>query len=86
LATRWVLDDQPLPPAELVEAAVSLANQFADRCDLIMKIAGLKSAAGEPVPGKSAARPEPKPDDAAERRQITVMFCDLVGSTAMSAK
>ena len=24
--------------------------------------------------------------DAAERRQLTVMFCDLVGSTAMSAR
>ena len=28
----------------------------------------------------------PKPQDAAERRQLTVMFCDLVGSTAMSAR
>ena len=26
------------------------------------------------------------PADAAERRQLTVMFCDLVGSTAMSAR
>ena len=26
------------------------------------------------------------PPDAAERRQLTVMFCDLVGSTAMSAR
>src|SRR5271165_5831442 len=26
------------------------------------------------------------PRDAAERRQLTVMFCDLVGSTAMSAR
>jgi class 3 adenylate cyclase len=26
------------------------------------------------------------PRDAAERRQLTVMFCDLVGSTALSAK
>jgi class 3 adenylate cyclase/predicted ATPase len=28
----------------------------------------------------------PQPTDAAERRQLTVMFCDLVGSTAMSAR
>ena len=28
---------------------------------------------------------EPKPQDAAERRQVTVMFSDLVGSTALSA-
>jgi class 3 adenylate cyclase len=29
---------------------------------------------------------EPKPHDAAERRQLTVMFCDLVGSTSLSAR
>jgi class 3 adenylate cyclase len=29
---------------------------------------------------------EPKPQDAAERRQVTVMFADLVGSTALSAR
>ena len=29
---------------------------------------------------------EPKPKDAAERRQVTVMFSDLVGSTALSAR
>jgi class 3 adenylate cyclase len=27
-----------------------------------------------------------KPQDTAERRQVTVMFCDLVGSTALSAR
>src|SRR5215470_6803417 len=32
------------------------------------------------------AATEPKPQDAAERRQLTVMFCDLVGSTALSAR
>src|ERR1700732_1474289 len=30
--------------------------------------------------------PEAMPLDAAERRQLTVMFCDLVGSTALSAQ
>ena len=29
---------------------------------------------------------EPVPRDQAERRQLTVMFCDLVGSTALSAR
>src|SRR5256884_9221308 len=29
---------------------------------------------------------EPKAHDAAERRQVTVMFSDLVGSTALSAR
>ena len=53
---------------------------------LLKAIAGLKSAAGEPVSVQAAAKPESKPHDAAERRQLTVMFCDLVGSTAMSAR
>jgi class 3 adenylate cyclase len=39
------------------------------------------SAAPQPAPA-----PEPKPQDTAERRQLTVMFCDLVGSTALSAR
>src|SRR6516165_8050669 len=29
---------------------------------------------------------EPKPHDVAERRQLTVLFCDLVGSTALSSR
>src|SRR5271163_2931824 len=38
-----------------------------------------------PVEDRPAPEPAPKPD-AAERRQLTVMFCDLVGSTAISAR
>jgi class 3 adenylate cyclase/predicted ATPase len=43
-------------------------------------------AAGEPLTNPPAAQPEPEPRDTAERRQLTVMFCDLVGSTAISAR
>jgi class 3 adenylate cyclase len=39
-----------------------------------------------PVTAQLPLVPESKPQDAAERRQITVMFCDLVGSTALSAR
>jgi class 3 adenylate cyclase len=39
-----------------------------------------------PGPRESVVAPEPKPQDSAERRQVTVMFSDLVGSTAMSAR
>src|SRR5689334_1172868 len=35
---------------------------------------------------EQTARKEPKPRDTAERRQVTVMFSDLVGSTALSAR
>ena len=47
----------------------------------ISKLAGAAPATPEPT-----ARAEPKPQDTAERRQVTVMFSDLVGSTALSAR
>jgi class 3 adenylate cyclase/predicted ATPase len=47
----------------------------------ISKLAGVAPATPEPT-----ARAEPKPQDTAERRQVTVMFSDLVGSTALSAR
>ena len=34
----------------------------------------------------AAAPAAPRPLDTAERRQLTVVFCDLVGSTALSAR
>ena len=37
-------------------------------------------------PRRSLRLREPKPQDTAERRQVTVMFSDLVGSTALSAR
>ena len=43
------------------------------------------------LPGTIPSKPEPvgsvepKPQETAERRQVTVMFSDLVGSTALSA-
>src|SRR6202171_316219 len=48
----------------------------------ICKLAGAASATPEPT----ARADEPKPQDTAERRQVTVMFSDLVGSTALSAR
>ena len=47
----------------------------------ISKLAGAAAATPEPT-----ARAEPKAQDTAERRQVTVMFSDLVGSTALSAR
>jgi class 3 adenylate cyclase/predicted ATPase len=44
------------------------------------------TAAAQAVPGTSAASMTPKTPDAAERRQVTVMFADLVGSTELSAR
>jgi class 3 adenylate cyclase len=47
----------------------------------ISKLAGAAPATLEPTP-----LAEPKSQDTAERRQVTVMFSDLVGSTALSAR
>ena len=41
--------------------------------------------AAHAAPASTPAAPSPAPADAAERRQLTVMFVDLIGSTALSA-
>ena len=49
----------------------------------------LRAISGLAAPGILAApsvSTGPKPQDTAERRQLTVMFCDLVGSTALSVR
>ena len=48
-------------------------------------LAAISKLSGAP-PATPTARAEPKPQDTAERRQVTVMFADLVGSTALSAR
>jgi SAM domain (Sterile alpha motif) len=54
-----------------------------DRRKMLRSIAELAGAVpASPQPAQS----EPKPQDAAERRHVTVMFSDLVGSTALSAR
>jgi class 3 adenylate cyclase len=49
---------------------------------LLKAIAGLGAAE---IPAKPSS-PTPTSTDVAERRHLTVMFCDLVGSTALSAR
>lgn len=44
------------------------------------------SVAPSPMPTPSVALRSSPPTSWAERRQLTVMFCDLVGSTALSAR
>src|SRR5215472_14030577 len=47
----------------------------------------IQELGGSPqVVSQTAATAAPTPHDSAERRQLTVMFYDLVGSTALSAK
>jgi len=55
-----------------------------DRRRMLRAIRGL--AGDNTVLPHSPAVTEARPQDSAERRQLTVMFCDLVGSTALSAR
>lgn len=64
-----------LTDADLAELGISLGN----RKRLLKAIAALGET---PVP----TLPNTPPPDEPERRQLTVMFCDLVGSTEMSAR
>jgi class 3 adenylate cyclase len=46
----------------------------------------IRELAGDTAVTPHPLRTEPKFQDTAERRQLTLMFCDLVGSTALSAR
>ncbi len=52
------------------------------RKKMLRAIAELRGIA----PAEPPAVAQPLAEDTAERRQVTVMFCDLVGSTALSAR
>jgi class 3 adenylate cyclase/predicted ATPase len=69
--------------------ANAAGSKFCAQCGA--KLGEAAPAAKTPAPS-SAPRPAPAPPPApraaaaAERRQLTVMFCDLVGSTALSTR
>ena len=60
------------------------------RLKLLEAIGALRSETSGKTPSVDAATtssaPSAQPEDRAERRQVTVMFSDLVGSTALSAR
>jgi class 3 adenylate cyclase len=59
------------------------------RLKLLDAIAAMRSDAGgeaPPVNPATSGAPSASPEDRAERRHVTVMFSDLVGSTALSAR
>jgi class 3 adenylate cyclase/predicted ATPase len=64
---------------DLKELGVSLGHRR-KMLRAIAELAGAAPASPQPV------LTEAKPHDTAERRQVTVMFSDLVGSTALSAR
>jgi class 3 adenylate cyclase len=67
-----------LTDADLEKIGVSLGH----RRKILAAIAELQGGTSS----KAEPTVEPKPQDTAERRQVTVMFSDLVGSTALSAR
>src|SRR5215471_15879013 len=60
------------------------------RLKLLDAIAALRNDASvktpSVTPATASSTPSAHPEDRAERRQVTVMFSDLVGSTALSAQ
>jgi class 3 adenylate cyclase len=70
-----------LTDQSLKELGVSLGHR-------LKILAAIRDLGGPtPVASEPALAPaEPRPHDSAERRQVTVMFSDLVGSTALSAR
>ena len=70
---------------DLKDIGVSALGDRLQLLDAIAALAGAKPTAD--VPASQSGPPPPKgPAFSAERRPITVMFCDLVGSTSMAAK
>src|SRR5271157_5018300 len=61
-----------------------LGVTLGDRKRLLKAIASVCATETAPKPPSPSFRPSST--DAAERRQLTVMFCDLVGSTALSKR
>jgi hypothetical protein len=76
------IDETVLPSLtaeDLKDLGVSVVGH---RRKLLDAIAALRTDAG----AKASSAPTVSPEDRGERRQVTVMFSDLVGSTALSAR
>ena len=71
-----------LTDADLEKLGVLLGH----RKRLLRAIATLHQAGVSPSPTEPPGEPLAAAPATAERRQLTVMFCDLVGSTALSAR
>src|ERR1700746_4011664 len=59
------------------------------RLKMLDSIAALRNAGNKPPAvetSTTSSTPGAHPEDRAERRQVTVMLCALVGSTALSAR
>ena len=82
------IDDTVLPRLTAEDLKDLGVGFVGDRRKLLDAIAALRAEASAPTPPLSDAplAIDKAAKDTAERRQLTVMFCDLVGSTALSAR
>jgi class 3 adenylate cyclase len=84
------IDETVLPTLTAEDLKELGVASFGHRRKLLDAIAALRNDASGKAPPSDAATassiPSPHPEDRAERRQVTVMFSDLVGSTALSTR
>jgi class 3 adenylate cyclase len=78
------VDETVLPKLTAEDVKDLGVTAVGHRRKLIEAIAELRSAKTEPPPSEASSAQSK--DTAAERRQVTVIFSDLVGSTALSAR
>src|ERR1700674_4135139 len=81
------IDDTVLPSLTAEDLKDLGVGFVGDRRKLLDAIAAVRAEASAPTPLSDAPLATDKAaQDTAERRQVTVMFSDLVGSTALSAR
>ena len=84
------IDETVLPDLTAEDLKELGVTALGHRRKLLAAIAALRNDASGKAPSIDAATasstPSVSPEDRAERRQVTVMFSDLVGSTALSAR
>jgi class 3 adenylate cyclase len=84
------IDETVLPNLTAEDLKELGVASLGHRRKLLDAIAALRTdASGKPPyvdPATTSSAPSARPEDRAERRQVTVMFSDLVGSTALSTR
>jgi class 3 adenylate cyclase/tetratricopeptide (TPR) repeat protein len=80
------IDDTVLPSLTAEDLKDLGIGTVGHRRKLLDAIALLRAEPTKAPPRETPSAPAHRPQDTAERRQVTVMFSDLVGSTALSAR
>ena len=79
------IDETVLPNLTAEDLKELGVASLGHRRKLLDAIAALRSDARSVDAATTSSASSARPEDRAERRQVTVMFCDLVGSTSISA-